>query len=230
MDFTRLNLKPYRIDEGVATGNNALEAENRATENSINNSAPKQIDPNKKEMQLKQRTAKIGSPTTSQAIVSSYDHLLDVQSKKEMIKLYEKEKTDWRKELLEAANPDDDPNHPFVEIMPSTAYKAKEAEENIKKGVKKSKMDGAGPGRSGLDEELLNERSVSTGDPAPVKHKKDTGKALSKGSYKGAVKNKDNTASPKENVGRRIFNKNPQMKGDLQDKIKPSVTTDAFDN
>ena len=313
MDFTRLNLRPYRLNEGVATGNNAIEGEAKASASAIDVSNPRQMDPRRKEMQMKQRTAKFGSPTTQQNVMSSFDIL---QQQKQAVKMFENQKADWRKELLEAANPDDDPNHPFVEIMPSTEFKPREAEQNVKKGVVKDKMAGAAPGRSGLGEELILEKKkaeeyefteaapaiaavagkaagalagkgvakatagaaakggirkfaarkateyatdkatdtvtsllspndqeynesltfddvwnmiearAAYADPAPVKHKKDTGKAISKGKYKGAVKNKDNTASPKENVARRTFNRNPQMKGDLQDKVKQSVLVD----
>ena len=45
---------------------------------------------------------------------------------------------------MEAANPDDDPEHPFVEVMPHSDYRMKEAKKNMKKGMAKDKMqDGA---------------------------------------------------------------------------------------
>jgi hypothetical protein len=166
MDFTRLNLKTYRLDEGVATGNNAIEAESKATTNSLENSKPKQMDPRRREAQLNQRTARVGTPTTTQSIVSSHDYFADLRDRKQAINMFEKTKSDWRTEINEAANPDDDPNHPYVEVMPSTSFKAKEAEQNIKKGVVRQKMAGSGPGRAGLDEELLVEDDIQEVAPA----------------------------------------------------------------
>lgn len=186
MDFTRLNLKTYRLDEGVATGNNAIEAESKATTNSLENSKPKQMDPRRREAQLNQRTARVGTPTTTQSIVSSYDYFADLRDKKQAINMYENSKCDWRKEIQEAANPDDDPNHPYVEIMPSTSFKAKEAEQNIKKGVVKQKMAGSGPGRAGLDEELLVEDELQEALPLVAVAAKGAG-ALAGGAVKGAA-------------------------------------------
>ena len=135
MDFSKL-----KLNEGVSTSNNlALDAEKKTSDFATNVSAPAQKNPIRKEMQTKQRTAKFGTPTTSQTIGDSYDML---RQHKELIKMRESAKTDWRKELMEAANPDDDPDHPFVEVMPHYQYRQKEAMENLKKAQMKDKAEG----------------------------------------------------------------------------------------
>jgi len=135
MDFSKL-----KLNEGVTSSNNlALDAEKKTSDFATNVSAPAQKNPIRKEMQTKQRTAKFGTPTTSQNIGDSYDML---RQHKELIKMRESAKTDWRKELMEAANPDDDPDHPYVEVMPHYSYRAKEAMENLKKAQMKDKAEG----------------------------------------------------------------------------------------
>lgn len=135
MDFSKL-----KLNEGVSSSNNlALDAESKASDSATNVSAPSQVSPSRKEMQMKQRTAKFGTPKSTQTIGDSFDAL---QQHKQLIKMREAAITDWRKELMEAANPDDDPNHPYVEVMPHYSYRAKEAMENLKKAQMKDKAEG----------------------------------------------------------------------------------------
>ena len=209
MDFSKL-----KLNEGVSTSNNlALDAEKKTSDFATNVSAPAQKNPIRKEMQTKQRTAKFGTPTTSQTIGDSYDML---RQHKELIKMRESAKTDWRKELMEAANPDDDPDHPFVEVMPHYQYRQKEAMENLKKAQMKDKASGnPRPGMSGVNE------NTSPGDYQDAPGKVKSGKVVGKGP---GTDNHDRTATPKENVARRKVNANPSLRGDMGKKAVERVT------
>ena len=185
-----MNFSKLKLTEGVTSSNNlAIDAEKKTSETATNVSAPAQVNPARKEQQLKQRTAKIGTPLTSQTIGDSYSML---RQNKELIKLREASKADWRKELMEAANPDDDPDHPFVEVMPHYQYRQKEAMENLKKAQMKDKAAGnPRPGMSGVNE------NTSPGDYQDPSGKKESGKIVGKGP---GTDNYDRTATPKENV------------------------------
>jgi len=227
MDFTRLNLKAYLTEGNSTPGSNlATAAEDKTREAATNVSAPKQIDPARKEMQMKQRTAKFGTPTTNQSMMSnSFDPMLTLRTGKELIKMREAAKCDWRKELMEAANPDDDPNHPYVEVMPHYQYRVKEFMQNLQKGRMKDKAQGdKTPALSGVNEEILTE-NPAPGDYQKPEGKKPSGKFVMKG--KG-TDNYDRTATPKENVARRKVNKNPELRGKMGEKAVKQVETDAF--
>ena len=156
MDFSKLKL----VSEGVTSSNNlAIDAENKASEQSKIVSAPTQHNPIRKQMQLKQASKKVSKPEINPAVEinAGYDPLETLRTQKEIIKMRENLKCDWRTEILEAANPDDDPNHPYVEIMPHKKYKIKEFGQNAKKAAVKDKMKGEKPITGGVNEEMLNE-------------------------------------------------------------------------
>ena len=209
-----MNFSKLKLNEGVTSSNNlALDAEKKTSDLATNVSAPAQVNPARKEMQMKQRTAKYGTPKTTQTIGDSYDML---RQHKELIKMRESAKVDWRKELMEAANPDDDPDHPFVEVMPHYQYRQKEAMENLKKAQMKDKEDGIKkPALSGVNE------NTSPGDYQDPVGKERSGKIVGKGP---GTDNYDRTATPKENVARRKVNANPSLRGDMGKKAVERVT------
>jgi hypothetical protein len=213
MDFTRLNLKEY-ITEGISSANNlATNAEQKTSEMASGIGKQKQMDPNRKEQQIKQRAARTG-PTTMTSTVditptgsATAESFINQRNKIELEKQIRRHTSDWRTELAEAANPDDDPQHPYVEIMPHHKYKEKEAKKNAGKAAMKDKANGEGPLQTGVNEESVQAKKVE-------------GKAIPVG--KGA-RNADNTATPRENAGRRHVNANPQLKGDMQNHLKKRV-------
>jgi hypothetical protein len=152
MDFTKL-----KLNEGVSSSNNlAISAADKAKSNATDVSAPAQKDVSRKEMQMKQRTAKLGTPNTSQTMMAnSYDHLLNLRNKKQAIKMYESSKCDWRKEIMEAANPDEDPDHPYVEVMPHYQYRIQELIKNTKKAAMKDKAKGEKPIAGGINQDEM---------------------------------------------------------------------------
>ena len=153
-----------------------------------------------------------GGPTNIQ---SSYDATL---SRVELVKMREAARVDWRQELMEAANPNDDPNHPFVEVMPYNDFRMKEAQKMM---VQAAKKDKAAAQSMGMQEAALDYTT----------RKKKSGKAISKGKSKCGdmpVKNSDNTATPKENQERRKVNAMPQLRGYMGKKVVKGMETDAF--
>ena len=216
MDFTHLNLKQY-ITEGTTATNNLAAKAGMKTSQHADQSNSVQQDPVRKNMQLKQRSARTGhtSMTDTVDITPSAgptaESFVNQRKAIERRKLIEKNKIDWRKEIMEAANPDDEPDHPYVEVMPHFKYKEKEAKKNALKAGAKDKASGDGPLKTGVNEENL-------------KAKKDSGKAIPVG--KGA-RNLDNTATPRENVARRVVNKTPD-KSKAQKKLIEPMTNDAI--
>lgn len=156
MNFSKLKL----VSENVSLSNNlAIDAEKKSAAQSKTISSPNQHNPIRKQMQLKQASKKVAKPEISPSIEinAGYSPLEVLRTQKEIIKLRENLKCDWRKELLEAANPDDDPNHPYVEIMPHKQYKIKEFGQNAKKAAVKDKMKGEKPITGGVNEEIVDE-------------------------------------------------------------------------
>ena len=144
MDFSKL-----KLNEGVATGNNAFEGERKAKEGS-NNSEGIQTDPVRQKMQLKQKARRTGTPEAGTTILNN--HFVGLRTRKELQKLRESSLCDWRKELMEAAGAEDDPEHPYVEVMPHWKYKEKEAKKNMAKSVANDRKQGKPPMQTPVSE------------------------------------------------------------------------------
>ena len=56
----------------------------------------------------------------------------EARMEREELKMIEEQKSDWRQELIEAAGPNDDPNHPFVDVMPFMNNKLNQAKKQMK--------------------------------------------------------------------------------------------------
>ncbi len=224
MDFTHLNLKKYLTETNSTPDSNLATAAERKSATQATNSSDKQHSTVSRSDQLKHRSARTGHTSLAPTVdispsagptaspVATAESFINQRNAIERRKLIEKSKVDWRKEIMEAVNPDDEPDHPYVEIMPYFKYKEKEAKWNTAKAAAK-------------DRAATGERAVS----APVneesfKDKKDSGKAIPKA--KGA-RNADNTATPRENVARRKANRVPD-KSMAQKKLIEPMTNDAI--
>ena len=215
MDFSKL-----KLNEGIATGNNYFAASEKAIGNAATGGEmQKQGTASAKQKQKDQRSQN-ATPMKSGTTFASEQ----LMRKKEIIKMREDAKCDWRKEIMEAANPNDDPDHPFVEVMPFNDYKMKEAMKNMKKAAVKDGKEGQ------LTQGMQQESAVGYADPQNVKQKKKSGKAVAKGKDKKTVNNPTNTATPKENAKRRQVNAIPAMRGTIGKQMTSKVTTDAFDD
>jgi hypothetical protein len=58
------------------------------------------------------------------------------RSEREYAKMISNESSDWRKELIEAAQPDEEGNHPYVDVMPFMNQKQQEVKKQMKGAVK----------------------------------------------------------------------------------------------
>ena len=198
MNFSRL-----KLTEGISSSNNlATNAEAKTSEMASGIGKQKQMNPAAKEQQIKQRAARTGPTTMNNTVdvapvAATTESYLDTLHRVEVEKARRHHTHNWRKELSEAVNPDDDPQHPYVEIMPHIKYKEKEVKKNAAKAAATDRQNGEAPLKTGVNEES-------------VKAKKDSGKAIPVG--KGA-RNADNTATPRENASRRVVNANPSMRG-----------------
>ena len=178
MNFSKMKLTKYLVENapGVEIISNNPAARNAATSgNMANAGVNKQIQGtvNSRAAQTKQSTGQTTggqgtnsairkkSPTLSDtqmnadqpvatSINSSYDA---VKAHVELIKLREASKSDWRQEIMEAANPNDDPDHPFVEVMPFNDYRMKEAQKNMVKAAQKDRQAGGITNMPGMKEE-----------------------------------------------------------------------------
>ena len=92
----------------------------------------------RREAQGLQMAAKTGSPrqatTVQKAVV---EHMQVIRSEKEYNRLLEQESSDWRKDLT--AEDPNEPEHPYVKVMPNIKYKQIEAEKELAKAAGASK-------------------------------------------------------------------------------------------
>jgi len=81
------------------------------------------------------------------------------RAEREYIKMMEAAKSDWKKELYEAAGVEDDGNHPYVDVMPFMNQKAEEAKKQMKAAAGAAKMEGDKQAK--MAEEVLNEEELN---------------------------------------------------------------------
>ena len=144
MDFTKL-----KLNEMMAQGAGAnlqVTANNKASQQA---QAPKQVSntSNSIGMQQNQMAQKQGNvkaatvqkqggapqpvATTAGPTKAVEAYFDDLYQKKEYIKQLREKKTNWKQELVEELGLDDDPDHPFVEVMPFKDFKMKEAKKML---------------------------------------------------------------------------------------------------
>ena len=91
----------------------------------------------RKQRQKAQMAQQGNTPTKSDVSYTSEDAKMD----REYIKQLNEKTSDWRTELNEAMGPDDDGNHPFVDVMPFMDQKMNELKKQMK-GAASAKMEG----------------------------------------------------------------------------------------
>ena len=108
----------------------------------------------------------------------------EARSEREEAKMLDNEKSDWRKELIEAAGPNDDPNHPYVDVMPFMNNKLNQAKKQMKAAAGDTMKEGGKQAK--MAEGALN--------PFQVHFDKDGKSYTSKGTKKDAERIARNTA------------------------------------
>ena len=87
---------------------------------------------NAREKQKSQMAAQQNTPVKSDVSYASEE----ARKEREYAKMLNNQAVDWRKELIEAAKPDEEGNHPYVDVMPSMNQKLQEAKKQAKGAVK----------------------------------------------------------------------------------------------
>jgi len=87
---------------------------------------------NAREKQKSQMAAQQNTPVKSDVSYASEE----ARKEREYAKMLTNESSDWRKELIEAAKPDAEGNHPYVDVMPSMDQKQQEAKRQMKDAAK----------------------------------------------------------------------------------------------
>ena len=123
-----MNFSKLHLSEGVSTDAAALAAE-RAT---AGGEKQKQGTASSREKQKSQMAAQQNTPVKSDVSYASEE----ARMSREYDKMLSNESVDWRKELMESMKPDDEGNHPFVDVMPSMDQKQQEAKKQMKGAVK----------------------------------------------------------------------------------------------
>jgi len=171
MDFSKLHLSEGMGEASDAAASSAEKAKA---------GGEKQItDTNRRKDRQKAQMAQQGStPVKSDISYASEEAKLE----RERVSSYENNKSDWRTELYEAAKPDDESSHPYVDVMPSVNQKQNELKRQEKGGAKMI----AGK-QARMTEGSLN--------PFQVHFDKDGKSYTSKGSKRSADRIAKNTAS-----------------------------------
>ena len=93
----------------------------------------------RKDRQKAQMATQKSTPVKSDISYTSEE----ARRQREYDKMWHNQKSDWREELKEAMRPDDQGNHPYVDVMPFVNSPAEEARRQLKvagKGAVKSKV------------------------------------------------------------------------------------------
>ena len=97
-------------------------------------SGQKQTDDNqrRREKQKAQMSTQRSTPVKSDVSYASEES----RSEREFVKMLSNQSVDWRKDLIEAAQPDEEGNHPYVDVMPFINQKQNEAKRQEKGAAK----------------------------------------------------------------------------------------------
>ena len=166
MDFSNIS---RQLNEGMESTETAQASSEKAKEGGL-----KQIEGtrNAKARQKDQRAA----PRQTAASGVSYASE-ETRTQRELIKMMEGQKSDWGTELIEAAGPNDDPNHPYVDVMPFMNNKLQQAKRQMKDAAGESMKEG------GKQAKMASE---SASNPFQIHFDNDGKPYTSKGSKKDA--------------------------------------------
>ena len=129
MNFSKLHLSEENQP------NPALEASKTSGEKSLKGGERQINNTNdRKDRQKAQMATQSSVPQKSDVSFASEE----ARRTREEVQMLESSKSDWRTELVEAAQPDEEGNHPYVDIMPNMNQKAMD----MKKKMASNKMAG----------------------------------------------------------------------------------------
>ena len=120
-----INFNKLHLSEGTEAVDTAMASSEKAKEGGekqINNTA------RRRESQKAHMAQQGSTPVKSDVSYASEQY----RAQREYVKMMEDSKVDWRKELIEAVKPDEEGNHPYVDVMPFMNQKAKETKQQMK--------------------------------------------------------------------------------------------------
>ena len=129
MDFS--NIARQLNEGGTEATDTAIASSEKAKEGGekqINNTV------RRRESQKAHMSQQGNTPVKSDVSYASEEH----RSEREYTKMMEAAKVDWRQEMMEAVKPDEEGNHPYVDVMPFMNQKANEAKRQMKGAAKMS--------------------------------------------------------------------------------------------
>lgn len=137
MDFSNI---ARQLNEGMESTEAAISSSEKAVAG-----GQKQLDQTRMAKQ-KQKDMRAAPQRTAASGISYASE--EARSEREEMKMMESQMSDWRQELIEAAGPNDDPNHPFVDVMPFMNNKLNQAKkqmqaaagDTMREGGKQAKM------------------------------------------------------------------------------------------
>ena len=127
MDFS--NIARQLNEGGTEATDTAIASSEKAKEGGA-----KQVDNTirRRESQKAHMSQQQNTPVKSDVSYASEEF----RSQREYAKMMEAAKVDWRQELIEAVEPDEQGNHPYVDVMPFANQKAKETKQQMKGAAK----------------------------------------------------------------------------------------------
>ena len=174
----RENINFSRIARQLNEENPALSVERASGERALEG-GQKQIDKTnqRKDRQKAQMATQKSTPTKSDVSYASEE----ARQQREYDKMWHNEKSDWRTELVEAAKPDEQGNHPYVDVMPFVNQKQREAKNQEKAAIKggaQAKM--AEAKELSIDDQMrISREAAKSRNPNPD-HKAIRGRMLAK--------------------------------------------------
>ena len=179
-----INFSKLHLTEGES-----LDAAASASEKAVAGGEKQASDTSKS--QMKQKAQMATQKTTMQKSGVSYASE-EARKEREYARMIYNESSDWRQELNEALGPDDEGNHPFVDVMPSMDQKQKEAKRQMKAAIRGSEDDSHHAGEGGGPGDVQKESALN---PFQVHFDKDGKSYKSKGSKQSRDRIAKNIAS-----------------------------------
>jgi hypothetical protein len=150
----------------------SLEAEQSSSEKA-KMSGEKQANPMSRQRQKDQMAQKMGPAQKSSTVYASEEYFHELRRQIEHRKAQDSARVDWRKDLEEAANerPQDEGDHPYVDVMPHTHKLPKKAHGNTKPENMPQNQQAMGEGLESGEEyhKRMAEKAKKPINPFPIK-------------------------------------------------------------
>ena len=169
-----------KIAKQLNEENPALSVERASGERALEG-GQKQIDRTnqRKDRQKAQMATQKQTPVKSDVSYTSEE----ARQQREYDKMWDNQKSDWRDELMEAMKPDEQGNHPYVDVMPFMTQKQREAKNQEKGAIKAAGMGQAKMAEAkelSIDDQMKISREAAKGRNPNPDHKAIRAKLLSK--------------------------------------------------